>query len=151
MRLSFHWSLHTSGASPSIWPCDTRPSFSCELGGVWARDYLVLATPGVLYLKVHSAIPPRLGKFATFFRENVKPLVIRNFLVLLVISYSVCLSVCRQVFVSDVESHEPDLDEVEKVGSQFLGCAKVSLPPLVCFLVVEERRRRKKTEGVREG
>ena len=40
----------------------------------------------------------------------------------------VCLSVCRQVFVSDVESHEPDLDEVEKVGSQFLGCAKVRLP-----------------------
>ena len=27
--------------------------------------------------------------------------------------------------MSDVESHEPDLDEVEKVGSQFLGCAKV--------------------------
>ena len=40
------------------------------------------------------------------------------------------MHVCCQVFVSDVESHEPDLDEVEKVGSQFLGCAKVSLPPL---------------------
>ena len=39
--------------------------------------------------------------------------------------------------MSDVESHEPDLDEVEKVGSQFLGCAKVRLHllyiPLVCF------------------
>ena len=39
----------------------------------------------------------------------------------------ICLSVYHQVFVSDVESHEPDLDEVEKVGSQFLGCAKVRL------------------------
>ena len=49
--------------------------------------------------------------------------------------------------MSDVESHEPDLDEVEKVGSQFLGCAKVRLPcctyPLVCFLVVKERRGRR--------
>lgn len=46
--------------------------------------------------------------------------------------------------MSDVESHEPDLDEVEKVGSQFLGCAKVRLHllylPLVWFLVVGERR-----------
>ena len=46
--------------------------------------------------------------------------------------------------MSDVESHEPDLDEVEKVGSQFLGCAKVRLHllylPLLWFLVVGERR-----------
>ena len=46
--------------------------------------------------------------------------------------------------MSDVESHEPDLDEVEKVGSQFLGCAKVRVhllyKPLVWFLVVGERR-----------
>ena len=57
--------------------------------------------------------------------------------------------------MSDVESHESDLDEVEKVGSQFLGCAKVRLHllyiPVVCSLVAEERRRRKKREGVREG
>ena len=60
----------------------------------------------------------------------------------------VCLSVYHQVFVSDVESHEPDLDEVEKVGSQFLGCAKVRLHLLYMPLVVQERRKR---EGVREG
>ena len=46
--------------------------------------------------------------------------------------------------MSDVESHEPDLDEVEKVGSQFLGCAKVSVHllylPLVWFLAVGKRR-----------
>ena len=58
--------------------------------------------------------------------------------------------------MSDVESHESDLDEVEKVGSQFLGCAKVRrlhllYIPVVCSLVAEERRRRKKREGVREG
>ena len=50
--------------------------------------------------------------------------------------------------MSDVESHEPDLDEVEKVGSQFLGCAKVSLHLLYMPLVVQEGRKR---EGVREG
>ena len=41
--------------------------------------------------------------------------------------FDVCVSVCHQAFVSEVESHEPDLDEMEKVGSQFLGCAKVRL------------------------
>ena len=68
--------------------------------------------------------------------------------------------------MSEVESHEPDLDEVEKVGSQFLGCAKVGLHllylPLMHFLVVGERRgwrdelreeiqwRREEREGGRE-